>query len=160
MEKKQVQLFHATRLENIPSIMKYGLLTSSTEGVTYFTDNPIASWQWMIFKYMIFGENINFNFGIVQVETDLDDSSLSKASDHSNLIHSILQTNEFNVFEYSSNLNPENLRYFHIFCDKDLGYGVKEFQNCFTPEKNELGCLVNPNDFEKMLLSGLSVIQV
>jgi hypothetical protein len=159
-----IKLFHATRLENIPSIMKYGLLTSSMEGVTYFTDNPIASWQWMIYKYKIYGENINFNFGIVHAEIDQNDKSLSKATDHSSHIFSIIEAEKFRVFEYSADLSPEELTYFHIFHSKDGRVGINEYQNCFKNQevakvKREVE-VKNSNDFEKMLSSGLSVITI
>lgn len=164
MKNKKLSLFHATRLENIPSIMKHGLLTSSMEGLTYFTDNPIASWQWMIFKYKIYGEDINFNFGIVHAEIDQNDILLAKATDHSSQIFSIIEVEKFRVFEYSADLRPEELTYFHIFNSKDGGIGFNEYHNCF---KNQVFSKVNreldvnnSNDFEEMLSSGLSIITI
>lgn len=164
MKNKKLRLFHATRLENIPSIMKYGLLTSTMEGVTYFTDNPIASWQWMINKYKIYGENVNFNFGLVLAEIEKNDTSLAQASDHSNHIFSMIEVEKFRVFEYSADLSPEELTYFHIFHSKDGRVGINEYQNCFNnnlvTEVNGMPCLRDSNDFEIMLSSGLSVITI
>lgn len=164
MKNNKIQLFHATRLEKIPSIMKYGLLTSTYEGVTYFTDNPIASWQWTTIKFKIYPENINFNFGIVHVEIDENDPSLYRASDHSSNIYSILKGDKFNVYEYGSDLSPENLKFYHIFETKDGLPGFNEYHNCFENKvvseiDRELD-LKNLNDFEIMLSYGLNVIKI
>jgi len=164
MNTEKIKLFHCTRLEKFPSIMKNGLLTSPEEGVIYFTNDPVISWYWMKFKYRIFPDKVNFNFGVIGVEIDKDDSCLSKGSDHSSLIYSILNSNDFEAYEYSKNLSPEKLRFFHIFDHEDSDFNLKEYKNCFnTDERNgngEYGYIGNDTDFERMLISGISVIKV
>jgi hypothetical protein len=164
MKTEKIQLFHCTRLEKFPSIMKHGLLISPYEEVTYFTNDPVASWYWMKLKYQIYPNRINFNFGVIRVEIDNDDSYLAEGSDHSNLIYSALNNHDLEVYEYSKNLSPEKLTFFHIFDYKDSGIGLIEYNNCFNTDvnngKGKNDYMGNDADFERMLFSGINVIKV
>ena len=68
--------YHATSIENVPSIQKNGLV-SKWEGV-YLTDSAESALRWIGFRLKAMGQNT-----VAVVEVEVDEKKLKEGTDHS-----------------------------------------------------------------------------
>lgn len=79
MKKKKIRLFHATRMDNVPSILAKGLI-SKWEGV-YLTDSLESALRWMGWRFQAMGERF-----MAVIEVEVDETKLIEGTDHSPLM--------------------------------------------------------------------------
>ena len=73
---KKTRLYHATKTENVQSILDKGLI-SKWEGV-YLTDSIESATRWMGFRLKAMGEQF-----MSVIEVEVDESKLIEGTDHS-----------------------------------------------------------------------------
>jgi hypothetical protein len=71
-----MRLYHATRIENVPSIQEQGL-KAMFEGV-YLTDSIESACRWMGFRLRAMGEDT-----LAVIEVEVDETKLEEGTDHS-----------------------------------------------------------------------------
>jgi len=74
--------FHATRMENVKSIEKQGLIP--VWDFVYLTDSLESALRWMGFRFQAMGDRV-----MAIVEVEVDPKTLGEGTDHSPMMQSI-----------------------------------------------------------------------